>query len=63
MAEVAIPMKTLTDRFDPKTAWRVNFYRCEGLDPQRAYLAWRPTHSAQPNFHVPESFGVLRFAP
>ena len=24
----------------------------------RALIAWQPTH--QPNFHVPEAFGILR---
>jgi alpha-galactosidase len=61
-AVIAIPMKTLTAAFDPRQTWRVNFFRCEGVDPERAYLAWRPNDSPQPNFHVPASFGVLRFA-
>ena len=60
-AELAIPMNSLTDNFDPQSPWRANFYRCEGSDPERAYLAWRPTYSPEPNFHVPESFGLLRF--
>ncbi len=62
-AVLAIPLKSLTAKFDPSQSWRVNFYRCEGADPQRAYLAWRPTNSPQPNFHVPASFGELRFEP
>lgn len=62
IAVLAIPMKSLTQHFDPATPWRVNFYRCEGANPQRTYLAWRPTYSSRPNFHVPESFGKLRFA-
>jgi len=62
IAVLAIPMKSLTEHFDLATSWRVNFYRCEGANPRRAYLAWRPTYSSRPNFHVPESFGKLRFA-
>jgi uncharacterized protein (DUF362 family) len=33
-------------------------YRMEGKSP-RHYLAWRPPHTAKPNFHVPEGFGTL----
>jgi alpha-galactosidase len=61
-AVIAIPMRTLTEAFDPRQNWRVNFFRCEGIEPERAYLAWKPNDSPQPNFHVPESFGTLRFA-
>jgi len=61
-AELAIPMRSLTERFDPAATWRANFYRVEGSAEPRAYLAWQPTHSRQPNFHVPAVFGKLRFA-
>ncbi len=61
-AELAIPMRALTQNFDPKSAWRANFYRVEGTAEPRAYLAWRPTDTAKPNFHVPAAFGRLRFA-
>ena len=60
-AEIAIPMTALTPRFDPMHPWRLNFFRCEGIDPNRFYSAWQPTGTATPNFHVPESFGTLRF--
>jgi alpha-galactosidase len=60
-AELAIPMKSLTANFDPATIWRANFYRVEGRKEPRAYLAWHPTHTPQPNFHVPKAFGRLRF--
>jgi alpha-galactosidase len=60
-AELAIPMKALTPDFDPRSVWRVNFYRVEGVQEPRIYLAWRPTGTAQPNFHVPSAFGKLRF--
>jgi alpha-galactosidase len=61
-AEMAIPMKALTQDFDPNLVWRANFYRCEGPKEPRAYLAWRPTGTPKPNFHVPSAFGKLRFA-
>ena len=62
-AELAIPIATLTDHFDPGLSWRVNFFRCEGLDPERFYSAWQPTQTKEPNFHVPQKFGGLHFVP
>jgi len=61
-AELAIPMKALTARFDPKSLWRANFYRVEGKTEPRAYMAWQPTDTPKPNFHVPGAFGGMRFA-
>ena len=48
---------------EPQTGerWRVNLLRCVGKDPDRGYLAWQPTRTAQPNFHVPRVFGWLVF--
>ena len=60
-AELAIPLQAVTDKFDPAQAWRVNFFRCEGLDPERFYSTWQPTHTPEPQFHVPGAFGTLRF--
>ena len=40
--------------------WRVNLFRCEGVGNER-YLAWQPTFTAEPYFHVPDVFGRLRF--
>jgi alpha-galactosidase len=61
-AELAIPTKALTANFDSEMIWRANFFRVEGEQEPRAYLAWQPTHTPQPNFHVPAAFGKLRFA-
>lgn len=41
--------------------WRVNVFRCVGPEAPERYLAWRPTRTPEPAFHVPEAFGVLRF--
>jgi len=60
-AELAIPIKALTTQFDPTKTWRANFYRIEGSNEPRAYLAWQPTGTATPNFHVPSAFASLRF--
>ena len=48
---------------EPQTGerWRVNLFRCVGSDPERGYLAWQPTRTPQPNFHVPQVFGWLVF--
>ncbi|MGA9039490.1 MAG: carbohydrate-binding family 9-like protein [Terriglobales bacterium] len=62
-AELAIPIKALTQHFDPKAIWRVNFYRVEGKKEPRSYLAWQPTNTPEPNFHVPKAFGRMRFVP
>jgi alpha-galactosidase len=62
-AELAIPMNSLVQRFDPTFVWRVNFFRVEGPTEPRFYSCWQPTHTPQPNFHVPERFGYLRFEP
>jgi alpha-galactosidase len=63
IAELALPMKALVEKFDPAASWRVNFYRVEGATEPRFYSAWQPTGTPMPNFHVPEAFGRLVFAP
>ena len=60
-AELAIPMAALTANFDSAVVWHANFYRVEGNKEPRFYSAWQPTNTPQPNFHVPEAFGKLRF--
>jgi alpha-galactosidase len=62
VAELALPMKCLVERFDPAATWRVNFYRVEGAAEPRFYSAWQPTGTPSPNFHIPEAFGELLFA-
>jgi len=63
VAELALPMKCLVERFDPAAAWKANFYRVEGVAEPRFYSAWQPTRTPAPNFHVPEAFAELVFAP
>ena len=62
-AELAIPLTALTSHFDPGAVWHANFYRIEGAKEPRTYLAWQPTNTPEPNFHVPSAFGTLRFEP
>jgi hypothetical protein len=52
---VAIPKPQRGD------AWRVNLFRCVGKGNER-YLAWQPTYTPEPYFHVPEVFGRLDFS-
>jgi alpha-galactosidase len=60
-AELAIPIKAITPKFNPNEFWRANFYRVEGRTEPRRYMAWQPTHTPKPNFHVPKAFGTMRF--
>ena len=41
--------------------WLGNLFRCVGKGKTRGYLAWQPTKTAKPNFHVPEKFGEFEF--
>lgn len=41
--------------------WLGNLLRCVGKGKTRGYLAWQPTKTAKPNFHVPEKFGEFEF--
>lgn len=55
-----IPWSSSIPRPQPGDEWRVNLFRCIGVGDER-YLAWQPTYTLVPNFHVPEVFGQLRF--
>lgn len=57
--EMRIPLSSIDSR--PPTAglqMRINFYRCQGKDPGRKYIAWQPTGAE--TFHVPQAFGLLK---
>lgn len=41
--------------------WMGNLYRCVGSGETRGYLAWQPTETPQPAFHVPEKFVEFEF--
>ena len=56
-----IPWSDVLPKPPAGAVWRVNLFRCVGPEAPDRYLAWRPTRTAEPNFHVPESFGSLRF--
>lgn len=56
-----IPWSEAIPKPEEGEVWRVNLFRCAGPEAPERYLAWRPTHTPEPNFHVPEAFGTLRF--
>jgi alpha-galactosidase len=41
--------------------WRLNLFRMAGEGADREYLAWCPTFTTSPDFHVPDAFGNLIF--
>ena len=47
----------------PKTrdVWLGNIFRCVGFGKTRGYLAWSPTLTKEPSFHVPQKFGEFEF--
>ena len=55
-----IPWSDSLPQPQPGDKWRVNLFRCVGKGDER-YLAWQPTYTPSPNFHVPEFFGWLEF--
>jgi alpha-galactosidase len=54
-------MRALQLKYRPQAgdAWKVNLFRVSGAEPEREYLAWQPTFTPQPDFHVPSAFGNL----
>ena len=52
---------TLYPAFSPASGaqMRGNFYKCGNLTENKHYLTWNHVDSDTPNFHVPESFGIL----
>ena len=58
---IRIPWSEALPKPERGDAWRVNLFRCVGVGNER-YLAWQPTHTPEPNFHIPEVFGWLDFA-
>jgi hypothetical protein len=58
---IKIPFTSLGKTPQAGDVWFGNLFRCVGEEPYRGYLAWRPTKTPKPNFHVPEKFGEFRF--
>lgn len=55
-----IPWSKALPKPKPGDEYAINLFRCVGFGNER-YLAWQPTFTSEPNFHVPTSFGRLRF--
>lgn len=45
----------------PQALWRVNFYKCADDTSHPHWLTWAPVDHPKPNFHHPQSFGILEF--
>lgn len=61
--EMRIPVASMNVReVRPQAEWRINFYRADGPgdDTQRRFLAWSTIPQGR-SFHVPTSFGIIRF--
>jgi hypothetical protein len=56
-----IPWSEAIPRPEQGEQWRVNLFRCVGPESPDRYLAWQPTRTPEPAFHVPEAFGLLLF--
>ena len=56
-----IPFESLGARPSAGDIWLGNVFRCVGSGPGRGYLAWQPTRTEIPNFHVPSHFGQFEF--
>ena len=56
-------IRTLYPTFipEPGTRMRGNFYKCGNLAANKHYLTWNHVDSDTPNFHAPDSFGILVF--
>lgn len=44
-----------------KVTWQANFYKCADRTSHPHWLAWSRVDFPTPQFHLPESFGVLEF--
>lgn len=56
-----VPWKALGRKPRDGERWRGNLFRVSGAGDTRGYVAWRPTRTPEPNFHLPAAFGWIRF--
>ena len=45
----------------PGAIWRGNFYKCADDTSHPHWISWAPIDHPNPNFHLPEFFGTIRF--
>ncbi|MGI8835473.1 MAG: carbohydrate-binding family 9-like protein [Pyrinomonadaceae bacterium] len=55
-----VPWNESLPKPEPNDVWRGNLFRCIGVGNER-YLAWQPTGTPEPLFHVPDAFGWIQF--
>ncbi len=58
---IKIPFASLGKTPKAGDVWLGNLFRCVGRDATRGYLAWQPTKTKEPAFHVPDAFGEFHF--
>jgi len=58
---MAIPFSAFDCTPKPGDVWYGNLFRISRLNGERQYLAYSPTLTEKPNFHVAEHFVPLRF--
>ena len=61
MLGIKIPWKAFSKKPKQGDIWLGNLFRIVGKGESRGFLAWKPTDTEKPNFHVPERFGVFKF--
>ena len=59
--QIAVPFSSLGGPPQSGARWRANVYVAQGPAEDRRYLAWSPTRTPAPDFHVPSRFGWLLF--
>ncbi len=45
----------------PGVSWRANFYKCADSTSHPHWLTWSKVDQFQPDFHLPQFFGALKF--
>ena len=60
--EVALRSRDIASALKAGVKLPMNMFRMEGKGT-RQFLAWSPTKTPRPNFHVPEAFGTLSLLP
>jgi hypothetical protein len=59
---IRVPWKAFGTMPKQGNVWMGNLFRCVGSGADRGYLAWQPTSTPKPEFHIPSAFREFRFA-
>jgi len=60
VSAIAIPWSAIGIEPSAEKVLKGNLLRCVGDGDGRGYLAWMPTRTPSPDFHVPEAFGDFK---